>query len=78
LAKRKIKKRVVKKEAPEHAVHSHPVQRTGLNVNKSDGIMAIMAAVLVTLIAVLNSTYAVIAAVLMIIIFAIYKLFIRR
>jgi hypothetical protein len=78
MAKRAIKKRVVKKEVPVHAIHMHPAPAKGLNVNKGDGIMAIMAAVLVTLIAVLNPIYAVVAADLMIIIFAIYKLFFRR
>lgn len=76
MAKRKIKKRVVKREVPVHVVHP-PIQRRGLNVNKSDGIMAIMAAILVTLVAVLNPIYSVVAAILMMIVFAVYKLFKR-
>lgn len=75
MAKRKTKKRVVKREVPVHTV---AVRRSSLNMDKSDGIIAIMAAVLVTLIAILDKGYAVIAAVLMMIIFAVYKLIIKR
>lgn len=79
MAKKKtIKKRVVKREAPVHIVHTHPVQRSRLNVDKSDGIIAIMAAVLVTLIAILDKGYSVVAAILMMIVFAVYKLIIKR
>lgn len=78
MAKKRVNKRVVKREAPVHIVHTHSVQRSRLNVDKSDGIIAIMAAVLVTLIATLNPTYSVIAAVLMMIVFAVYKLIIKR
>ena len=79
MAKKKaVKKRVVKREAPVHIVHAHHLQRSRLSVDKSDGIIAIMAAVLVTLIAILDPNYSVIAAVLMMIVYAAYKLIIRR
>jgi len=71
-------KRVVKREAPVQVVHTQSVERSRLNIDKSDGLIAIMAAVLVTLIAILDKTYSVIAAVLMMIVFAAYKLIMKR
>ena len=69
----------MKKVTPVHVVHhEHTMQRGRLNIDKSDGIIAIMAAVLVTLIAILNPSYSVITAVLMMIVFAAYKLIVKR
>ena len=76
--KKKVVKRVVKRQAPVQMVRVHPVERSRLNTDKSDGIIAIMAAVLITLISILNKDYAIIAAILMMIAFAAYKLIFKR
>jgi len=76
--KKSVKKRAVKQAIPVHAIHNLPVKKSRLNIDKSDGIIAIMAAVLVTLIAILDKNYSVIAAVLMMVVFAGYKLLVRK
>jgi hypothetical protein len=78
--KKRTNKRGLKRgnSEPVHVVHNHQAVRSRLNIDKSDGIIAIMAAVLVTLIAILDKTYSLIAAVLMMIVFAAYKLIVKR
>ena len=75
MAKRKsVKKRVVKKENPVQVVLTHPPMKSGLNKDKSDGIMAIMAGVLVLLTAILDTKISAILAVVLMVLFAGYKL----
>lgn len=69
--KKKVKKRIVKKEVVQHAV---PVRRTGLTIDKSDGIMAIMAAILVILTAILDPKVSAILAIVLMILFGGWKL----
>ena len=76
--KKSVKRTVVKRETPHAVPLNHfPVQRTGLSRNKSDGIMAIMAAVLVILTAILDTKISAILAVILMVLFGIYKLFKR-
>jgi len=72
MAKRKTKKRVVKKEV--RAVHTPVNSGTRLNKDKSDGIMAIMAAVLVILTAILDPQISATLAIILMILFGGYKL----
>jgi hypothetical protein len=77
--KKSVKRNVVRKEIshiPHAAVPTH-VHRSGLSMNKSDGIMAIMAAVLVVLTAILDLKISAILAVVLMVLFGIYKLFKR-
>ncbi len=69
--KRNIKQKIVKKEFV-HNIGKSEIK--GLSKNKADGIMAIMAAVLVILTSMLDYKTAVIIAAIMMILYAAYKL----
>jgi hypothetical protein len=77
MAKKKVKRKSVENKREVVPIHTRKeiTPKRRLSIDKSDGIIAIMAAILVTLIAVLNFKYSVIAAVFMMIIYAAYKLF---
>ncbi len=69
--KQNVKKRAVKKKIVQSIEKG---QRAGLSRNKADGIMAIMAAVLVILTSLLDYKSAVIIAAILMIFYAAYKL----
>ena len=77
--KKSVKRNVIRKEIPhvQHVAVPAHVHRGSLSVNKSDGIMAIMAAVLVVLIGILNFEVSAIVATVLMVLFGIYKLFKR-
>jgi len=71
MAKKKSVKNVKRGKQVNKALRS---ERTGLSRGKADGIMALMAAVLVILTSILDAKVSAILAIILLIIFAGYKL----
>ncbi len=69
--KKNIKQKIIKREFV-HNIDASEIR--GLSKNKADGIMAIMAAVLVILTSMLDYKSAVIIAAILMILYAAYKL----
>ena len=72
MAKKKVRRVVKKPEKIKKIEMSRDIPR--ISKNKADGIMAIMAAVLVILISILNKEVALIIAAVLMVLFAAYKL----
>ncbi len=78
MAKKKLKRAVHKPRIKDIKKIEMNRDIPGLSRNKGDGIMAIMAAVLVILTSILNKEIAVILAVILMVLFAAYKLIFKK
>jgi hypothetical protein len=75
MAKKRVAKKVIAKRVEQpHIEHYVHVKRNGLSMDKSEGLMALMAAVLVVLTYILDAKVSAILAVVLMVVFAGYKL----